>query len=93
MSRSKQSVGTIGILTGAGIASGADIILIPEIPYDLKEVYRHVQKRSQHGKRFSIVVVAEGARPRGGKVTVKSRAKNDTHCQIRLGGVGTSFGV
>ena len=71
----------------AGTAGGADIILIPEVPYDLNKVCRHVQKRSQHGKRFSIVVVAEGARPCGGKVTVKSRVKNDPNCQIRLGGI------
>jgi len=51
----------------AGTASGADVILIPEIPYNLKAVCKYILKRSQHGKRFSIVVVSEGARPRGGK--------------------------
>lgn len=46
---------------GAGIAGGADVILIPEIPYDLKAVARHLEKRRISGKRFSIIAVAEGA--------------------------------
>jgi 6-phosphofructokinase 1 len=46
---------------GAGIAGGADVILIPEIPYDLEIVAHHLIERRQHGKRFSIVAVAEGA--------------------------------
>lgn len=46
---------------GAGIAGGADVILIPEIPYDLKSVAAHLEKRRMSGKRFSIVAVAEGA--------------------------------
>ena len=46
---------------GAGIAGGADVILIPEIPYDLKRVAAHLEKRRLSGKRFSIIAVAEGA--------------------------------
>lgn len=46
---------------GAGIAGGADVILIPEIPYDLEIVARYLIDRRQHGKRFSIIAVAEGA--------------------------------
>ncbi len=46
---------------GAGIASGADVVLIPEIPYDTLEVARAIRKRQQRGNNFSIVVVAEGA--------------------------------
>jgi 6-phosphofructokinase 1 len=46
---------------GAGIAGGADVILIPEIPYDLKSVAAHLEKRRLSGKRFSIIAVAEGA--------------------------------
>ncbi|MFP4407380.1 MAG: 6-phosphofructokinase [Spirochaetaceae bacterium] len=46
---------------GAGIAGGADVILIPEIPYDLKFVAEHLEKRRMSGKRFSIIAVAEGA--------------------------------
>ena len=45
----------------AGVAGGGDIILIPEIPYDIKEIGRHLKERSRSGKEFSIVVVAEGA--------------------------------
>lgn len=48
---------------GAGIAGGADVILIPEIPYDLQKVADHLIERRQHGKRFSIIAIAEGARP------------------------------
>jgi 6-phosphofructokinase 1 len=46
---------------GAGIAGGADVILIPEIPYDLEKVAQYLIERRQHGKRFSIIAVAEGA--------------------------------
>ncbi len=48
---------------GAGVAGGADVILIPEIPYNLETVAEGIRKRSRHGKRFSIVAVAEGALP------------------------------
>lgn len=46
---------------GAGIAGGADVIMIPEIPYNLEAVAAHLQNRQQHGKRFSIIAIAEGA--------------------------------
>jgi 6-phosphofructokinase 1 len=49
---------------GAGLAGGADVILIPEIPYDLKLVARYILERRKLGKRFSIIAVAEGARSR-----------------------------
>ncbi|MCL2411660.1 MAG: 6-phosphofructokinase [Treponema sp.] len=45
----------------AGVAGGGDVILIPEIPYDIKAIAHHLEKRSKSGKNFSIVVVAEGA--------------------------------
>jgi len=71
----------------AGIASGADVILLPEIPYDLDSVCEHVLDRSRHGKRFTILCVSEGAHPRGGQKTV---AKHDPTSPdpIKLGGVG-----
>lgn len=47
---------------GSGIAGGADVILIPEIPYDLEVVAEHLRERRKHGKRFSIIAVAEGVR-------------------------------
>ncbi|NIA06151.1 MAG: ATP-dependent 6-phosphofructokinase [Actinobacteria bacterium] len=71
----------------AGTASGADVILIPEIPYDLKTVCKYILRRSRYGKRFSIVVVSEGARPRGGK-QISHYDKNDPNFPMRLGGIG-----
>lgn len=70
----------------AGIAGGADVILIPEIPFILDEICRVVAARSKRGKRFSIVVVAEGARPLGGERVVE-RVDPTSPDPIRLGGV------
>lgn len=75
----------------AGTAGGADVILIPEIPYRIDRVAEHVLNRAQHGKRFSIVVVGEGARQRGGKLIVERNVKESTD-PIRLGGVGHFVG-
>ncbi len=55
----------------AGVAGGADIILIPEIPYDLDSICQHLTERRRRGKWFSIVAVAEGARPRAAAGRVK----------------------
>ncbi|WP_372845357.1 6-phosphofructokinase, partial [Pontiella sp.] len=52
---------------GAGIAGGADVILLPEIPYDLEHVVAHLVERRHHNKRFSIIAVAEGAVPKNDK--------------------------
>ena len=71
----------------SGVAGGGDVILIPEIPYDMKKVCAKLEDRHKHGKRFSIVVVAEGAKPKGGKMTV-ARVVEKSHDKIRLGGVG-----
>jgi len=71
----------------AGMAGGADVILIPEISYDIDVIIRKVRDRVDHGKRFSIIVVAEGAMPVGGGMTVK-RTIEDSPEKIRLGGVG-----
>lgn len=52
----------VGYLTlNAGIAGGADIILIPEIPYDINKIIKAIQKRSERGSKFTILAVAEGA--------------------------------
>ena len=75
----------------AGVAGGGDIVLIPEIPYDLEKISKKVKERSKKGKRFSIIVVAEGARPKGGDVVVKKIVK-DTAEPVRLGGVGFVLG-
>jgi 6-phosphofructokinase 1 len=74
------------IAVHSGIAGGADIILIPEIPYDISKVAESVMKRERTGKRFSIVVVAEGASPVGGTLTYAD-AKYAGREQ-RLGGIG-----
>lgn len=59
----------------AGIAGGADVVLIPEIPYDLQSVVTRIKERERWGARFHIVVVAEGAKPKGGTVSVVEGAK------------------
>jgi phosphofructokinase-like protein len=70
----------------AGVAGGADVILIPEIPYDLEQVAEAIRNRDKWGARFSIVVVAEGAVPIGGKHSV-AVAAHPGHAE-RLGGAG-----
>jgi 6-phosphofructokinase 1 len=70
----------------AGIAGGADVILIPEIPFDLERVAHHLVAREQLGARFSIAVVAEGAIPVGGRYTVLEEASSSK--AERLGGIG-----
>jgi 6-phosphofructokinase 1 len=71
----------------AGIAGGGDVILIPEIPYNYESVCAKIQEREHQGKHFTLVVVAEGAREKGGGyVTSGEGGKNR---EARLGGVGT----
>jgi phosphofructokinase-like protein len=72
----------------AGVAGGADIILIPEIPFDPLKVAAHIRKRDAWGARSSIVVVAEGARSQGGTRSVVEAAHGG-HPE-RLGGVAES---
>jgi len=79
------------IATEAGIAGGADVILIPEIPIDIDEVTKLLKKRHGRGKSFSIVVVAEGAKFKAGKL-VKQEEKIDAFGHIRLGGIGHILG-
>ena len=71
----------------SGVAGGGDIILIPEIPFKLDSICRTVQERGKKGKRFSIIVVAEGAKPEGGQMVVQKIIKESTD-QVRLGGIG-----
>jgi 6-phosphofructokinase 1 len=70
----------------AGVAGGADAILIPEIPFDLGIVGERLRERDHWGAHFSIVVVAEGAFPAGGKLALLEEA-HDGHVE-RLGGIG-----
>ena len=75
----------------AGAAGGADAILIPEIPFELESVARHLRQREAFGARFSIVVVAEGAVPKGGRLTLLQEASGG-HVE-RLGGIGARVAV
>lgn len=71
----------------SGIAGGGDVILIPEIPYNIDHVCETVRDRSHKGRRFSIIVVAEGSKPIGGSQIVKRLVKESTD-PVRLGGIG-----
>jgi phosphofructokinase-like protein len=73
----------------AGMAGGADAILIPEIPFDIAIVAERLRHRDKWGAKFSIVVVAEGAFPKGGSHTLIEPA-HDAH-QERLGGIGAQM--
>jgi 6-phosphofructokinase 1 len=86
------------IATHAGIAGGADAILVPERPFDAEQVCEHLQRRHGRGRKFSIVVVAEGATPREGTLETAEDADGegpithgsttDAFGHARLGGVG-----
>jgi 6-phosphofructokinase 1 len=73
------------IALNAGMAAGAHAILIPEIPFDLEPVAAMIARREARGARFAIVVVAEGARPRGGERSVIGKSVGQ---EERLGGMG-----
>ena len=75
----------------AGIAGGADIVLIPEKPFDIKEVCKYIMQRLEAGKTFSLVVVAEGAKPIGANNIVYG-AGSDEFGNPRLGGIGYYLG-
>ncbi|MBI5208250.1 MAG: 6-phosphofructokinase [Candidatus Firestonebacteria bacterium] len=75
----------------AGIAGGADVILIPEIPFSIDSICNKIFERQKYGKKFSIIVIAEGAKEKGGQVVVK-KIVEDTSEAIRLGGIGNLIG-
>ncbi|UCB60368.1 MAG: 6-phosphofructokinase [Candidatus Bathyarchaeota archaeon] len=75
----------------AGLAGGADIILIPEIPFDVGEVCGYIEQRQRRGRNFSLVVAAEGAKPKGGTEIVYSTGV-DEFGHAKLGGVGYYLG-
>ncbi|PIQ87677.1 MAG: 6-phosphofructokinase [Candidatus Omnitrophica bacterium CG11_big_fil_rev_8_21_14_0_20_43_6] len=79
------------IAVEAGIAGGADVILIPEIPIDLDEVCKIIKQRHERGKTFSIVVVAEGAQFKDGTMVTQEQ-KLDAFGHVRLGGIGENLG-
>jgi len=72
----------------SGIAGGADVILIPEIPFDIDEVCRLINRRHERGRYFSIVVAAEGALPREGTMELPGETTVDEFGHPRLGGIG-----
>jgi len=75
----------------AGLAGGADVILIPEKPFDINEICEYIKRRQERGRNFSLIVVAEGAKPKGGAEIVYSETV-DEFGHIRLGGVGYYLG-
>lgn len=79
------------IALGSGLAGGADAILIPEVPFQWSKIYEHVLRRGKQGSRFSIVCVAEGAKPAEGDLVVKEQDKKRTD-PLRLGGIGELVG-
>jgi ATP-dependent phosphofructokinase / diphosphate-dependent phosphofructokinase len=70
----------------SGVSGSADVILIPEIPFDIERVCDKIRERDARGRRFSIVVVAEGARPKGGELVILDPAAAGQ--AERLGGIG-----
>ena len=73
----------------SAIAGGADVALIPEIPYDINKAAEAIKERQEIGKNFAIVVVSEGAFPKGGDISVANERDNgEGVINIKLGGVG-----
>ena len=70
----------------AGVAGGADVILIPEIPFTFESICNKINERAAQGKKFTLVVVAEGARMKGGDFV--SSAQQEADREARLGGIG-----
>lgn len=74
------------IAAHSGIAGGGDVILIPEIPFTYESICAAIERREAAGKRFTLVVAAEGARVRGGDYVTAGPASQDR--ETRLGGIG-----
>ena len=73
----------------SAIAGGADVALIPEIPYDINRVATKIENRKKRGKNFSVVVVAEGAKPKDGEMVVSNVRNNGAGVDnTKLGGIG-----
>lgn len=83
-----RNAGWIALMSG--LAGSADVILLPEIPYDLEKVADTIKYRSSHGKPFSIIVVAEGAKPKNGEVVIERIIENSPD-PIRLGGIANKL--
>ncbi len=74
----------------SGVASGSDVILMPEVPYDLKKICELLTYRSRLGKRFSIICVSEGAREKDGEQIVARRIESSPD-PVRLGGIANKL--
>ena len=78
----------------SAIAGGADAALIPEIPYDINRVATKIENRRKRGKEFSIVVVAEGAKPKDGEITIMGERNNGAGVDnTKLGGIGEKVAI
>jgi phosphofructokinase-like protein len=75
------------IATYSGMAGGADIILVPEEPFDIDEICKRLTRRHERGANFSIVVAAEGATPKEGTMALQT-GETDAFGHVRLGGIG-----
>lgn len=73
-----------------GLAGSADVILIPEIPYDIDKIVEKVRQRDAFGRNFTIIVVSEGASPKGGTQKIREIVE-DSADSIRLGGIGNEI--
>ena len=78
------------IAVHSGIAGGAHVVLVPEEPFDVEDVCARIDERHRLGANFSIVVVAEGATPKGGSMTVQS-GDVDAFGHVRLGGISNDL--
>jgi ATP-dependent phosphofructokinase / diphosphate-dependent phosphofructokinase len=74
-----------------GLAGGADAILVPERPFDIDEVCNHLHSRHESGRRFSIVVVSEGATPKSGALDSGLPQSTDAFGHARLGGIAVAL--
>jgi len=79
------------IATHAGIAGGADAILVPERPFDIEKIVEHLRRRHARGPSFSIVVVAEGATTTEGTLQTRAGTGTDAFGHARLGGIGAAL--
>src|SRR4029453_6300883 len=75
----------------SGLAGGADVILVPERPFDVDEVCALIQRRHESGSTFSIIVVAEGATPKDGDIVSEFGGATDAFGHVRLGGIAVAL--
>ncbi len=74
----------------SGVASGGDIVLIPELPYQIEVICDKIRTRNREGRNFSIIVIGEGAKPEGGEMVVKRLIANSPD-KVRLGGISNQL--